>query len=363
MGVATRIAAPPGARASRKTRVMVVDDSLTVRSILSRILDAEHDIEVVGKASSAELALAELDDARPHVVLLDLEMPGMGGMKALPALLGASPQIKVLVVSSLTTAGAESTLQALSMGAADTMPKPQAGEFAKGFGEALVAKVRALGQSAKPHDASSRPPLAQQRPRKTLKRPAIIGIGASTGGIHALNEFVRTLPQGLDAPILVTQHLPSSFIPVFASQLQTASKRNTLVAESGMEIRPNHIYVAPGTGHLSLVQRAGRLTAAITQGPMPSGCTPSVDPMLTSLATVFEGRALAVILSGMGRDGAIGAQDLVDAGGTVLAQDEETSAVWGMPRAVAERGLATAILPPDKLALRAAASLDAEAWK
>ena len=363
MSVATIAGAPPGLRSARPTRVMIVDDSLTVRSALSRTLDNEHDLEVVARVSSAELGLNELESTRPDVVLLDLEMPGMGGFKALPKFLEASPEVKVLVVSSLTEEGAEATVQALSMGAADTMPKPQTGRFAEDFREQLVARVRALGRGKAERSLASPPAPPRLAPARSTRRPGILAIGASTGGIHALNLLLRSYPASMDAPILITQHLPGSFIPVFAKQLESASGRKAVVVENDTVVRAGTIHIAPGDGHMTLRQIAGELRVRIIQGAMPSGCTPSVDPMLESLATAAEGRALGVLLSGMGKDGVIGAQALADAGGTIFAQDQESSAVWGMPRAVVEKGLASVILPPDKLAPRIAALMEAGAWK
>lgn len=363
MGVATRIEPPPSAGRTSTTRVMIVDDSLTVRTIISRTIEGEPDFEVVSRVGSAELALRELADARPDVVLLDLEMPGMGGFKALPELLAASPTVKVLVVSSLTEEGAEATVSALSMGAADTLAKPQGGKFAEAFRRQLVDKVRALGSGRLRPAYPLAPPAARRMQARPARRPRVIAIGASTGGIHALNQLLQALPASVDAPILVTQHLPDSFIPVFARQLENAARRKTVVAEEDMPIRPGMIHIAPGTGHMTLRDVAGELRVRIVTGAMPSGCTPSVDPMFDSLASAVGGAALGIVLSGMGKDGAFGAKALVEAGGTIFAQDQESSAVWGMPRAVAERGLASVILPPEKLALRIAALMEADAWK
>lgn len=363
MGVATNIATPPGARLLRPIRVMIVDDSLTVRAVLSRTIESAADLEVVSRVSSAELGLRELDQTKPDVVLLDLEMPGMGGFRALPKFLAASPAVKVLVVSSLTEDGAEATVAALSMGAAETMPKPQSGQFAEDFRVQLVEKIRALGGGQISRATGQTPVVAAPRISRPARRPRVIAIGASTGGIHALNQLLRAYPASIDVPILVTQHLPGSFIPVFAKQVESASGRKAIVVDNETPIKPGMIHIAPGNGHMTLREFAGELRVRIIEGAMPSGCTPSVDPMFESLATAVGGDALGVVLSGMGKDGAIGARALVDAGGTIFAQDQESSAVWGMPRAVAERGLASAILSPGKLAVRMAALLEAGAWK
>ena len=184
------------------------------------------------------------------------------------------------------------------------------------------------------------------------KRARVLAIGASTGGIHALGHFLGALPPVIGLPILVTQHLPASFMEAFARQLVSASGREAVVAEDGAELMPDRILIAPGDAHLTVVRQGKRLVVRLDRAPAASGCLPSVDPMFASLAEACDGEVLGVVLSGMGRDGADGAVRIVDAGGTVLAQDEASSAVWGMPGAVAKAGLAAAILAPDQLALR-----------
>ena len=333
-------------------RVMIVDDSLVVRSVLSRAFATAPDIEIVAKTGSAELALAQLAHASADVILLDLEMPGMGGLEALPRILAADRSARVLVVSSLTETGAEHTLAALAMGAADTMLKPRSGEFDEIYRDALVAKVRALGVASKPRVAPVRaaPPAARPRPAQITA----IAIGASTGGVHALGILLRNLPARVTAPILVTQHLPASFVHVFARQIEMAGGRRTCVAEDGMMLEDNQIYVASGDGHMIVAAKDDGLVIATDHGRAPSGCTPSVDPLFSALARHAGSQVLGVVLSGMGRDGSLGAAQLVAAGGMVLIQDKASSAVWGMPGSVAEAGLAHAVLPPDQLAFRIA---------
>jgi two-component system chemotaxis response regulator CheB len=353
---------------------MVVDDSLTVRTIFKRMVESDPALVITGTASSAEGALAQLAETPTDVVLLDLEMPGIGGLDALPAILATPGQPQVLVVSSLTMDGAEHTLAALQIGAADTLLKPRPGGFTEDYRAALLGKIRALGRrpggSGSIADPEAFPARASEpsfvRPglARRMRRPEAVAIGASTGGIHALGLMLRQLGGDFDVPLLITQHLPGSFMPVFARQIESACGRPAEIAEDGLVLTPGRIVIAPGHGHI-VVRRhsSGGLVTRISTEPAASGCLPSVDPMLSSLAEACQGRALGVILSGMGRDGVIGAQALVDAGGTIYAQDADTSAVWGMPGAVARAGLASIIAPPDRLgdAVMAQASAPAPA--
>lgn len=351
----------PG-RKTKPVRVMVVDDSLTVRTIFSRMISSDAAMTVSGKANNAEQAIALLENIEVDVIVLDLEMPGMGGLEALPKILEIAKNAQVLVVSSLTEDGAEHTLAALSMGAADTMSKPRSGGFDDSYRTDLLSKISALGGAA-PQPAAAKHRKPAQQPLIRSKRPEVLAIGASTGGIHALNIMLRQLPQNFALPILITQHLPASFMPVFARQIEVASARKTKVAAEGTLINRGEIIIASGDGHMEVVRRGERLETRLSQAPSRSGCLPSVDPMLESLSQACDGHVLAVILSGMGTDGLTGSQSLVKNGGAVLAQDVATSAVWGMPGAVAKAGLTRAVLPPDKLADEVLKFAGASAWK
>lgn len=330
---------------------MLVDDSLTTRTIFARVITAEPDMVLAGQATTAEAALEQLAEARPDVILLDLEMPGMGGLRALPQLLNRVPQARVLVVSSLTEVGARHTIEALSAGAADTLLKPLPGSFNRGYREQLLHKIRALGRDRQNRLSAAEPTGIQPAPQRRTSKPArLVAIGASTGGVHAINTLLRALPASFTLPILITQHLPASFVPVFAQQLQAASGRAAQVAEGGMPLKPGTITVAPGDAHM-LVRAVGKgLATQLSTTPAPAGCWPAVDPMLASVAEACESGAAALILSGMGRDGLIGATALYQAGGTVLAQDAQSCAVWGMPRAVAAAGIAAGTMPPEEMA-------------
>lgn len=329
-------------------RVMLVDDSLTVRTIFRRMVESDNAMEVTATASSAERAISQLKTTPVDVILLDLEMPGMGGLEGLPTILQTAPDAQVLVVSSLTEDGAEATVAALSQGAADTMLKPRPGGFNDDYRSQLLGKIRALGSKSDATEAPEPPAPAPKQEQRT-RRPELIAIGASTGGIHALNLMLRALTPDFDLPILITQHLPASFIPVFARQIEVASGRLTKIAEAGTEIRRGEIAIATGHGHM-IVRRIGdRLVMKSSNEPTSSGCLPSVDPMLTSASDACDGKVLAIILSGMGRDGFLGAQHLAAAGGTIWAQNPETSAVWGMPGAVAKAGITSHIASPELL--------------
>ncbi|MCB2066410.1 MAG: chemotaxis-specific protein-glutamate methyltransferase CheB [Erythrobacter sp.] len=333
-------------------RVLVVDDSLIVRSVFSRLVEEEDGLVLAGALSNAEGALQLLASERVDVVLLDLEMPGMGGMAALPQVLAKAPNAKVLVVSSTTADGAEATVQALAQGAADTLQKPTSGGFDRDYREKLVAKIRALGRRSLRREVQA--PAAPVLRPASRRRAEIVAIGASTGGIHAIGQLFNPLPRGLGVPILVTQHLLPSFNDAFCRQLGEVSGLPTQAAQDGMLLQPDHVYVAPGKAHLVVVKGSGGHVIRLDKRPAPSGCKPSVDPMFASIAMTHGPAALGVVLTGMGRDGTEGAIELCQAGGTILAQNEASSAVWGMPGSVARAGLASAVLHPFDLATKVA---------
>lgn len=381
----------PSGKARNAIRVMIVDDSLTVRTIFKRMVESDGAMEVIFTASSAERAIAQLGTNPADVILLDLEMPGMGGLEALPTILERAGGGQVLVVSSLTQDGAEHTVSALSMGAADTMLKPRPGGFTEDYRTQLLGKIRALGEGIgegtgegtggrgnrdapadnltghAPATSAGHTTPAQARSaasvcnagatsgatrgaRPVLARaPHVIAIGASTGGIHALNIMLRRLTREFDLPILITQHLPASFIPVFARQVEMACARTAVIAEDGTQIRRGEVAIATGHGHMIVRRRGDQLIARTSNEPARSGCLPSVDPMFASLADACDGHALGVVLSGMGRDGLEGARALVDAGGAIFAQNAETSAVWGMPGAVVKAGLTAFVATPEEI--------------
>lgn len=339
---------------------MIVDDSMIARAVLSRMIESDDDFEIAAVAGTAEDAIEALHAVSIDVILLDLEMPGAGGLKSIPRIIAVAGGARIMIVSSLADAGAEETVAALALGAADTLPKPGTGRFNGRFSEILLHKLKALG------NADPRPPttdVAASQSDHALGNPLrsmpadpidILAIGASTGGIHALGTLFQHLPKRIGVPILVTQHLPALFMPVFARQLGVVAQREALVGENGMKLLPDRIIIAPGDSHLTVENVGGTPVVRLTNGPSPSGCLPSLDPMLASVGALFGPTSLGVVLTGMGRDGVEGAGRLVACGGSILAQDAASCAVWGMPRAVLEAGLACAVMPPDKLARRIA---------
>ena len=342
---------------ARRIRLMIVDDSIVARAVLSRMIETDSAFEIVALAASAEEAIDALAKVHVDTVVLDLEMPGLGGLRSIPKILMAANGARVMIVSSLAEEGAEQTVAALALGATDALPKPGTGRFAGRFSEILLARLKALG-FADEHIV----PVAQA-PEQTMtfqlramptEPLQLLAIGASTGGIHALTALFEALPRRIGAPILVTQHLPALFMPVFARQLTAAAQRESLVAEDGMRLLPDRIILAPGDAHITVQADVDGPMVRLLRTPAPSGCMPSVDPMLESVGNLYGPAAIGVVLTGMGRDGVRGAARLISDGGCVLAQDQGSCAVFGMPRAVLEAGLCSAALPPDKLARRIA---------
>lgn len=336
----------------RPVRIMLVDDSIVVRSITERIIDSAGGFEIVGSFANARDAIDGLADKAVDLILLDIEMPGMNGLTALPMLIERSGGARVLILSANCAEGGPAAIEALALGAADTMLKPGRGTFAGRFGELLVARLRELAECSTPPIRRDIPRVAPRPVEWPAARPiTAIGIGASTGGIMAINAFLWSLPHDFDQPLFITQHLPGGFMSFFADQLRrTGVRRTIMVAEDAMPVRPRHVYVAPGEAHLRVAAMHDGPRIMLDRSPSPVGACPSVDPMMASLAEVFGAGACAVMLSGMGRDGLEGVRRVKQAGGLVLAQDVDSSVVWGMPGAVAREGLADLVMAPDELA-------------
>lgn len=336
-------------------RVMVVDDSAVIRGIWARILDAEDDIRVVASAWNGQAAIDVIRRRDVDIIVLDIEMPEMGGLEALPILIREAPAVRVIMASSLTRKGAEVTIQALSLGAADYVTKPSAAEreTMKTVGADLVRKVRALaGRMAGAARPSApqiiRPPA--RRLRTPGRPPRALVVASSTGGPNALTEFLSSLPAEFPLPILIVQHMPALFTTMLAERLHRATARPCMEAIDGTVVRGGTTYVAPGDFHMTVDKEGKSEVIRLNQGPQENFCRPAADQLFRSAAETYGEELMAVVLTGMGHDGLAGARVIAQAGGRIVAQDQATSVVWGMPGAVANEGLAHHILPLSSIA-------------
>jgi len=353
---------PPAARAADApaappVRLMIVDDSQVARAVLSRMLATFSEFEIVATAGDAGEALRLLAETKVDVVLLDVQMPGESGLEALPEIVRLGRGARVLIVSAFCDGVAEAAVEALGPGAAETLSKPGAEAFNGRFSEVLADRLRRMGR---PLPVAGAPAEADAPPEAKL---GCLAIGASTGGLHAVTALLRALPARIGAPVLITQHLPAVFVPFFARQVEAASGRVVRIAEDGLRLAPEEIVLAPGDAHIRLEQKGAVVVVRLDRDIARGGCIPSVDIMLEAVAGTYGRAAVGVVLSGMGRDGLAGSRQLVARGGTMIAQDRQSCAVWGMPRAVAEAGLAAAVLPPAKIAARIAARAETAAWR
>jgi two-component system chemotaxis response regulator CheB len=357
-------------------RVMVVDDSVVIRGLISRWIGAEPDMMVAASLRTGLEAVQQLERIKPDVAVLDIEMPELDGISALPQLLAKKRDLIIIMASTLTRRNAEISFKALSLGASDYIPKPETTrepQAAEIFHHDLIQKIRNFGaklRRAAPAHVS--PPLSPAHPHAEkvreiapLLRPAVappkrafsshaprvLLIGSSTGGPQALMSLVTELGPVIDRfPVLITQHMPPTFTTILAEHLARASRRPAHEAIDGELIKPGRIYLAPGGRHMRVVRHGAEAAIALDNGPPVNFCKPAVDPLFTSAIDVWQGGTLALILTGMGSDGMRGGKEIVAAGGSVMAQDEASSVVWGMPGAAAHAGICSAILPLNQIA-------------
>jgi two-component system chemotaxis response regulator CheB len=353
----------------RRTRVLIVDDSAVMRSLLRSVVSADGGIEVAGTAADGESALRALETLHPDLVLLDVEMPVMDGLTTLKKMRERSQRVPVIMCSSLTQRGARVTIEALAGGAADYVAKPsgQAGRDAatKALAQDLIPKIKALTARAA-HSAGSmnRAPLPAQMGLSAavaagmsvaagMTAPTVVAIGVSTGGPAALDVVLPWLPSHFPLPVLVVQHMPELFTSMLAERLNGRCRLKVREAAEGDMVRPGTISIARGNWHMEVLASArpgAEATLHLTQAAAENHCRPAVDVMLRTAAAVYGAGVLSVILTGMGSDGLAGCRILRGMGGAVLAQDQATSAVWGMPGAVVTAGLAQRVLPLDAIA-------------
>ena len=365
-------------------RVLVVEDSSTVRKVVSDALNSDSEITVVGTAANGRIGLEELKNLEPDLITLDIEMPEMDGLTMLSELRKSHPRLPVIMVSTLTGRGASATLDALSRGASDYVTKPTSATATTStsaiehFRRELIPRVKALcprrSQNAPTRSmpgslsipprvgvstfarpaavapsAVARPPRAPSATPK-LGRYELLAIGCSTGGPNALEVVLAKLAADFSAPILVTQHMPPMFTKMLADRLNEKCAIAVVEAQDGMELEAGTAYLAPGDFHIVIHRSAAGFALSTNQAPPENSCRPAVDVMFRSISQVCGSRTLAVVMTGMGYDGRIGAQAIAAAGGEIIAQDQETSVVWGMPGAVAEAGVASEILPLGQIA-------------
>jgi two-component system, chemotaxis family, protein-glutamate methylesterase/glutaminase len=344
-------------------RIMIVDDAIVVRRALTDTLSRDPDLEVAGTASNGRLALAKLRSLHPDIILLDIEMPEMTGLEAIPEIRKVLPRIPIIMFSTLTERGAEATLDALSLGATDYVTKPSnsdMGSTSDSIAKELIPKIKALcrfssgTQSATPETARTVPRIEQLpiRTRPTPKHTArlgIIAIGVSTGGPDALGILLPAFPAQFPLHIVVAQHMPAIFTGLLAKRLASKCKLPVRECQPGDVLGPACIWIAPGDYHMVVQEEERRMVLSTNQGPRENFCRPSVDVLFRSVASAYGANSLGVILTGMGQDGLKGCEALCAAGASVIVQDEASSVVWGMPGYVARAGFAEKILPLDRI--------------
>ena len=353
---------------------MVVDDSVVIRGLISRWIASEPDMVVAASLRTGLDAVNQIERVNPDVAVLDIEMPELDGISALPQLLAKKRNLIIIMASTLTRRNAEISFRALSLGASDYIPKPEStreATAAETFHHDLIQKIRSLGAKLRRNVPASTSPLAPDRGREPPARPALapvaqaqlmrrafsmqapraLLIGSSTGGPQALMTLVTEIGPVIDRfPVLITQHMPPTFTTILAEHLARSSHRPAHEAIDGEIVKAGQIYLAPGGRHMRVARHATDAVIALDDGPPVNFCKPAVDPLFTSAIDVWQGGVLAVVLTGMGSDGMRGGKEIVAAGGSVIAQDEASSVVWGMPGAAANAGICAAILPLNQIA-------------
>jgi len=341
-----------------KIRVLIVDDSVVIRRLLSDELGKDPDLEIVGTAATGKIALAKIPQVNPDILTMDIEMPEMDGLEAVTEIRKIYAKLPIIMFSTLSQRAARETFEALSRGANDYVTKPanvgSAALAMQRVREELIPKIKGLcPQISVATTADTPPPTSKVSPlpKAVLKKTSsegpieIVAIGVSTGGPNALADLFEALPSNLPVPIVIVQHMPPVFTKCLADRLTARGKTPVEEGAVGMVLKPGHAYLAPGDYHMVVTRQGAHVELNLNQDPPENSCRPAVDVMFRSVAQLYGGRTLAVILTGMGYDGLRGCEILREAGAQILAQDEASSVVWGMPGAVAQAGLADTILP------------------
>ena len=337
----------------RKIRILVADDSVVVRKMLSVELEKNVDLTVVGAAADGRIALAKLQELNPDIVVMDINMPDMDGLTATSEIHKIYPKTPIIMMSTLTRPNALATLEALTRGASDYVTKPEGADNSE---EALaticaelVPKIRFFGRPMT-ETLTPKAPVFVRKISGAVTCPEIVAIGVSTGGPTALAEVIPYLPEKFPVPIVIVQHMPPVFTTMLAERMGRDSKIKVMEGKAGQVLQPGQVYIAPGGFHMKVEKNGQRVQLSLNSDPPENFCRPAVDVLLRSVAEVYGRRVLAVIMTGMGEDGKKGSQQVVNRGGKVIVQDEASSVVWGMPGAVAKAGLAEAVLPLGKIA-------------
>lgn len=328
-------------------KVLLVDDSAVIRGLMTQAINLDDQISVVGSAMHGQAALTWLNTHQADVVVLDVEMPVMDGISCLKQLRQSHPDLPVIMASSLTRAGAEITLQALDLGAAGCVAKPVASNAAEAIAQMahdLLPLIKALVRGRQT-DSQSLTQLQVRTTTSPVKTPMVLVIGSSTGGPNALKTVLSALPEKFSLPILIAQHMPPLFTRTLAEHIQRDTGRPTSEAVDGALIERGHIYIAPGDYHMVVDKQNDRMVIRLNQEAPEHFCRPSVNPLYNSAANWYGSSVLAVMLTGMGDDGIEGARSISERQGYIIAQDEQSSVVWGMPGAIAKAGLANQVLP------------------
>lgn len=342
-----------------KITVILVDDSSVIRGALARIIETDPDIEIVASVANGEMAISVAKSKKPDVMILDIEMPVMDGLTALPSILEQSPKTKIVMFSALTEKGADITIKAMALGAVECIVKPRSSQDTgpgSEFHRYITGLIKTLGGKHDTPPPRAAPTQVVPKPKtqqstvglKNFAPPEIIAIGSSTGGPQALFNVLKKVGT-VNLPIVITQHMPATFTKILANHITQHTSMPATEGENDMLVENGKIYVAPGGKHMIFKKQGGRLTIQINDGEPENFCKPAVDVMLRSLTEIYKDKILCVILTGMGHDGLKSARVLHDIGGRIIAQDEATSVVWGMPGAVANEGICNKILPLDDI--------------